>query len=74
MYETQSISVFSDAKMNIAHYLAGFIHYAGVILAILGESEGFIKGTQTFVYFTLLYFTLLYQFTLFYLNSLLSFI
>lgn len=43
LYETCFISVFSDAKMNLAHYLVGFIHYFGSIVAILSEAPGFIS-------------------------------
>lgn len=43
-YETCYVNVFSDQKMNISAYLVGFIHYAGIFLCIIGESEGFIRG------------------------------
>ncbi|XP_033216850.1 polyprenol reductase [Belonocnema kinseyi] len=46
LYETLFVNVFSDAKMNITHYFAGFIHYAGLNLAILGESEGFVGDSE----------------------------
>ena len=42
-YETNYISVFSNAKMNISHYLVGFIHYIGVITCIIGEADGFVR-------------------------------
>ncbi|KAL6448411.1 hypothetical protein ACFW04_000380 [Cataglyphis niger] len=46
-YETCYVNVFSDQKMNISVYLVGFIHYAGIFLCIIGESEGFIRDSNT---------------------------
>ncbi|XP_070153336.1 polyprenal reductase-like isoform X2 [Polyergus mexicanus] len=45
-YETCYINVFSDQKMNISIYFIGFIHYAGIFLCIIGESEGFIRDSH----------------------------
>ncbi|XP_050465335.1 polyprenol reductase-like isoform X2 [Cataglyphis hispanica] len=47
VYETCYVNVFSDQKMNIIIYLIGFIHYAGIFLCIIGESEGFIRDSNT---------------------------
>lgn len=44
LYETHKVSVYSEAKMNISHYIVGFTHYIGVIICIIGESYGFTKG------------------------------
>ena len=41
-YETWFVSIFSDSRMNLSHYLVGFIHYFGAVTAILAESPGFI--------------------------------
>ncbi|RZF43220.1 hypothetical protein LSTR_LSTR009024 [Laodelphax striatellus] len=38
LYETTYVSVFSNSYMNVFHYLVGFIHYIGSILAILSEA------------------------------------
>ena len=40
-YETWFISVFSDAKMNLSHYIVGFAHYFGAISSIVVEAPGF---------------------------------
>ncbi|XP_015596120.1 polyprenol reductase [Cephus cinctus] len=45
-YESYFVSIFSDGKMNLIHYAAGFIHYVGAITCIIGESEGFVRGSQ----------------------------
>lgn len=45
LYETMHVNVFSDSKMNISHYIAGFLHYIGTLLSIIGESNGFVEGT-----------------------------
>ncbi|XP_034245855.1 polyprenol reductase [Thrips palmi] len=44
-YETWFVSVFSDAKMNLSHYIVGFSHYFGAISAILVEAPGFTPHT-----------------------------
>ncbi len=43
LYETSSLSVFSDSKINIVHYLVGIAHYVGALTAIIAESPGFAK-------------------------------
>ncbi|KAK9508945.1 hypothetical protein O3M35_006375 [Rhynocoris fuscipes] len=43
-YETHYVSVFSNAMMDISHYLIGLIHYFGTILAIVVESPGFSQS------------------------------
>lgn len=37
-YETHYLSIFSNSKINIAHYIIGYIHYFGCIVAILAEA------------------------------------
>lgn len=45
-YETHFIQIFSKkSKINIAHYLVGYLHYYGAILAILAHAPGFVSGT-----------------------------
>ena len=40
-YETFMISVFSDCKINIVHYLIGIAHYLGAATALIVEAPGF---------------------------------
>lgn len=45
-YETHFIQIFSKkSKINVAHYVVGYLHYYGVILAILAHAPGFVLGT-----------------------------
>lgn len=45
-YETHFIQIFSKkSKINILHYLVGYLHYYGMILAILAHAPGFVGGT-----------------------------
>ncbi|XP_074101920.1 polyprenal reductase [Cotesia typhae] len=46
LYEACYISVYSEAKMSVSLYIVGFIHYFGTITCIIGESYGFIKGSE----------------------------
>ncbi|XP_018404483.1 PREDICTED: polyprenol reductase [Cyphomyrmex costatus] len=48
LYETCFINVFSNQKIHLAVYFIGFAHYVGVILSILGETEGFVRGSYMF--------------------------
>lgn len=41
LYETFYVSVFSDCKINIIHYLVGIGHYLGALTAIIMEAPGF---------------------------------
>nr|XP_022899819.1 polyprenol reductase [Onthophagus taurus] len=46
LYDTQFVSVFSKkARMNITHYSVGFIHYAAVMITLLGEAPKFTRDT-----------------------------
>jgi len=45
LYETCYVSVFSNQKIHCIVYLIGYIHYIGVILCIIGESEGLVRGS-----------------------------
>ncbi|KAK0170549.1 hypothetical protein PV328_008386, partial [Microctonus aethiopoides] len=46
LYETCYVSVYSDAKMHFGHYAAGFIHYISATSCIIGESFGFVDGSN----------------------------
>lgn len=59
-YETCYVNVFSDQKMNISVYLTGFIHYAGIFLCIIGESEGFIRGIFSKMFANILSFVIIH--------------
>ncbi len=38
LYETLFVSVFSNTKMNLVHYLLAYIHYTGAILCVVAHS------------------------------------
>ncbi|GFR28339.1 polyprenol reductase [Trichonephila clavata] len=40
-YECFYVSIYSDAKMNIAHYIVGYTFYFGVGLSLLHDAPGF---------------------------------
>lgn len=39
--ECKMVSVYSDAQMNIIHYMFGHLFYIGVGLSMLAEAPGF---------------------------------
>ncbi|XP_055708863.1 polyprenol reductase-like [Phlebotomus papatasi] len=42
-WETHFLQIFSrSSRINIAHYLVGYIHYFGALVAILGHAQGFV--------------------------------
>lgn len=46
-YETNFVQIFSrKSKINVSHYLVGYLHYFGVILALLINTEGFTRGNS----------------------------
>ncbi|XP_053992312.1 polyprenol reductase [Hylaeus volcanicus] len=45
-YETHYVTIFSNAKMNVTHYLVGLSHYIGALVSIIGESKGFVEGSE----------------------------
>ncbi|GAB0099501.1 Polyprenol reductase [Sergentomyia squamirostris] len=46
-YETHFLQIFSrTSRINIAHYLIGYIHYFGAVVAILGHAEGFVAPSS----------------------------
>jgi len=45
-YETHFVQVFSStSKMNLSHYLVGYFHYFGALLAIISQAQGFVRGS-----------------------------
>lgn len=46
LHETLNVNVFSDAKINIAHYLVGFLHYFSLMIIIVGESKVSVRGSE----------------------------
>ncbi|CAD7000342.1 polyprenol reductase [Ceratitis capitata] len=45
-YETNFVQIFSKKnKINISHYFVGYTHYFCAILAIMSNTEGFVRGT-----------------------------
>lgn len=49
-YETFVISVFSDTKINISHYIIGICHYLGSFTAIILEAPGFARLSHKYRY------------------------
>ncbi|KAF3420306.1 hypothetical protein E2986_10488 [Frieseomelitta varia] len=45
-YETHFVNIFSDKMMNISHYIIGHYHYVGTLICIIGESKGFVEGSE----------------------------
>lgn len=43
-FETNFVQIFSKSKINLSHYLVGYLHYFGAILALLINTEGFVRG------------------------------
>ncbi|XP_046747975.1 polyprenol reductase [Diprion similis] len=48
-YETHYVNIFSNVKINLAHYIVGFLHYVGTISCLIGESDGFVEGSRPIV-------------------------
>lgn len=50
-YETHFVQIFSStSKINLSHYIVGYFHYFGALLAIISQAQGFVRGSppQTF--------------------------
>ncbi|XP_076301117.1 polyprenal reductase [Lasioglossum baleicum] len=47
-YESNCISIFSGKMMNISHYFIGFYHYFGTLISLIGESKGFVEGSESY--------------------------
>ncbi|XP_067624595.1 polyprenol reductase [Eurosta solidaginis] len=69
-YETHFIQIFAkNSKINLSHYLVGYMHYFCAILALLSNSQGFVRGTKPSA-LSLSYITLLQSICiLIFLNS-----
>lgn len=47
-YETHFVQVFSStSKINLSHYIVGYFHYFGALLAIISQAQGFVRGSTT---------------------------
>lgn len=43
--ESNFLQIFSKkSKMNLTHYLCGYLHYYGVFVLIVAKGDGFIRG------------------------------
>lgn len=59
LYETQCVSIFSDKRINITHYVIGFFHYMGTLVSLIGESQGFFEDSgEQFYWRRITYFQL----------------
>ncbi|KAH8333512.1 polyprenal reductase [Drosophila kikkawai] len=46
-YETSFVQIFSShSKINLSHYVVGYVHYFGAIIALLSNTSGFVRGTR----------------------------
>ncbi|KAF5282168.1 hypothetical protein FQR65_LT02865 [Abscondita terminalis] len=46
-YDTHFVSIFGkNGRINLGHYLVGYIHYTGSVLAILLETSKFVRNTS----------------------------
>lgn len=46
-YETNFIQIFSQKnRINLSHYIVGYVHYFGAITALLINTEGFVRGKK----------------------------
>ncbi|KAH8281467.1 hypothetical protein KR054_000827 [Drosophila jambulina] len=46
-YETSFVQIFSrHSKINLSHYVVGYVHYFGAVVALLSNTSGFVRGTQ----------------------------
>ncbi|XP_061400967.1 polyprenol reductase [Musca vetustissima] len=66
-YETNFVQIFSKkSKMNLSHYMVGYLHYFGAILALLLNTEGFVKDSLpssfSFTKITLLQYVCIFVF------------
>lgn len=43
--ESNFLQIFSKkSKINLTHYMCGYLHYYGVFVLIAAKGEGFING------------------------------
>ncbi|KAI1307999.1 Polyprenol reductase [Halotydeus destructor] len=55
LVECSFLSVYSDAKMNVIHYIFGFLFYFGVGLSVIAEAPGFSGQGLAEIYFGALF-------------------
>ncbi|CAI2354413.1 unnamed protein product [Caenorhabditis sp. 36 PRJEB53466] len=48
LYETLFVSVYSDSRMNLFHYVVGIVHYVVLPFSILCETQGFATKAARF--------------------------
>ncbi|CAL2045136.1 unnamed protein product [Caenorhabditis brenneri] len=48
LYETLFVSVYSDSRMNIFHYVVGIIHYTILPISIICETQGISSRVEYF--------------------------
>ncbi|XP_059622582.1 polyprenol reductase [Phlebotomus argentipes] len=49
-WETHFLQIFSrSSRINIAHYLVGYVHYFGALVVILGHAQGFVTASASTV-------------------------
>lgn len=47
--ESNFLQIFSKkSKINLTHYLCGYLHYYGVFVLIVAKADGFVKGEKSF--------------------------
>lgn len=43
-YETHFVQIFSaSSRINLTHYVVGYYHYFGALLAVLSQARGFVR-------------------------------
>lgn len=50
-YECLCISIYSNSRMNILHYIVGFTFYFGVGLSLLHDAPGFENNLGIFLFY-----------------------
>ncbi|XP_017098013.2 polyprenal reductase [Drosophila bipectinata] len=46
-YETNFVQIFSkQSKINLSHYVVGYAHYFGTVIALMSNTAGFVRGSQ----------------------------
>ncbi|UMM35473.1 hypothetical protein L5515_008076 [Caenorhabditis briggsae] len=48
LYETLFVSVYSDSRMNVFHYIVGIVHYIILPISIMCETQGVITKKEIF--------------------------
>lgn len=46
-YETNFVQIFSKrSKMNLSHYVVGYVHYFGAVISLLANTPGFVRDSK----------------------------